>query len=298
MITLRAGALRVAGVVAAVLASVVVAAPVAHAVPAGVNDWSCRPSAAHPEPVVLVHGLFANADINWGRLGPELVGAGYCTFALTYGVYPNDPLPLSSIGGRAPFEDSAAELAAFVDRVLAATGAAKVSTIGHSEGTLVAAYYEKVLGGNTKVALQVSFAGGFGGSPVLDGPLLHAVLAVLHPGIDPLLNPVCAACGQVVFGSAFLEQLRAGGVAAPGVRYTNIVTRYDELVLPYTNGTFDSPQATNITVQDGCEVDLADHISIVTDLRAIDHALNALDPEHPRPVRCAVVLPAIGKIGP
>lgn len=292
MITLRRGV----GVVLAVLLSTVLVAPTAQAVPPGVNDWSCRPSAAHPEPVVLVHGLFANADINWGRLGPELVGAGYCTFALTYGVYPNDPPPLSSIGGRAPLENSAAELAAFVDRVRAATGAAKVSTIGHSEGTLVAAYYEKILGGNAAVGRQVSFAGGFGGSPVLGAPLIKALLAVLHPGIDPLLNPVCAACGQVVFGSEFLEKLQAGGVAAPGVQYTNIVTRYDEVVLPYTNGTFESPQATNVVVQDGCEVDLADHISIITDPRAIDYALNALDPEHPRPVRCAVVLPVIGKV--
>src|SRR2546429_9145289 len=33
--------------------------------PPGSNIWSCRPSAADPRPVVLVHGLFANKTDNW-----------------------------------------------------------------------------------------------------------------------------------------------------------------------------------------------------------------------------------------
>src|SRR5690242_708524 len=54
--------------------------------PPGANVWSCRPSAAHPEPVVLVHGLGADMSENWSYISPLLAAQGYCVFALTYGV--------------------------------------------------------------------------------------------------------------------------------------------------------------------------------------------------------------------
>ena len=87
-----------------------------HEAAPGANDWNCRPSAAHPEPVVLAHGLFGNANTNWQTYSPLLANEGYCVYALTYGTLPNATLPLNLFGGLTTIESSAAELAAFVDR--------------------------------------------------------------------------------------------------------------------------------------------------------------------------------------
>src|SRR5690349_6385822 len=80
------------------------AAELAHpyAAPPGANNWSCHPSAAHPNPVVLVHGASANMTENWQMLSPLLANHGYCVFALTYGVPAGTPFPVDQIGGRNP----------------------------------------------------------------------------------------------------------------------------------------------------------------------------------------------------
>src|SRR5690242_20223928 len=46
--------------------------------PPGANDFSCQPSAAHPNPVVLVHGLGATMGENWATYAPLLANHGYC----------------------------------------------------------------------------------------------------------------------------------------------------------------------------------------------------------------------------
>src|SRR6516162_2116323 len=53
--------------------------------PPGADNFGCKPSAAHPEPVILVHGTFANQDDNWQAASPLLASHGYCVFTFNYG---------------------------------------------------------------------------------------------------------------------------------------------------------------------------------------------------------------------
>src|SRR5207237_15324 len=117
----------------------------------GFNDWSCRPSAAHPEPVVLLHGLGGNGPGNFSALGPYLASAGFCVYAPTYG----ETIPGVPVGGITPIPQSAAEIAAFIGRVLAATGAAKVDLAGHSEGGFQALYGPKFVPGEAATVARV-----------------------------------------------------------------------------------------------------------------------------------------------
>lgn len=261
----------------------------------GSNDWSCRPSDAHPEPVVLVHGTGGARQTNWAVYAPLLANEGYCVYSLTYGNFPDLPWPLDAIGGMTPIDTGTAQIAAFVDRVLASTGAAKVDLVGHSQGTVQANNYVKFFGGADKVAKIVSLAppwqGTYGNDQISAGRFLRSL------GVDDAVAagfPVCQACPEMLQGSKFIDRMRAGGVYVPGIEYTNIVTRYDELVVPYTSGLESGPDTTNIVVQDGCEQDYSDHVAVAGSARAAGFVLNALDSDHPREVPCRFVAPVAG----
>ncbi len=250
------GTRAISRIVAAVLlgAGALAAAPAQAAPPAlpaaGANDWSCKPTSAHPSPVVIVHGTFGDSKSLLDRLSWRMHTAGYCVFALDYGNRATGPI-----------EGSAAQLKDFVTRVLTATGAAKVSMVGHSQGGMMPRYYIKFLGGASKVDDLIGLAPSNHGT---SNPLL------LTPGLGYL----CPSCLQQKTGSAFLRQLNAGDETPGAVSYTNIVTRYDEVVLPYTSGNLAG--ATNITLQAKCPFALSGHVLIPMDGPAIRLVLNAL----------------------
>src|SRR4051812_44414441 len=260
--------------------------------PPGANNWSCHPSAAHPRPVVLVHGLFANMTDNWQTMSPLLANHGYCVFALTYGETSAPPVPGADFGGLTTMEASAGQLSAFVDRVLATTGAHKVDIVGHSEGATMPDYYIEYLGGAAKVARYVGVSG------VKHGTTLHGVgtlateVEALFPGAPAALTSSCAACDEFLVGSDYINKIEARAPAR-GVIYTNIATRYDELVSPAPTASFlAGPNVTNITVQEHCALDFSDHLSIISSPITGRYILNALDPAHTRPPICTLVLPA------
>jgi triacylglycerol esterase/lipase EstA (alpha/beta hydrolase family) len=249
----------------------------------GWNDYSCKPSAAHPRPVVLVHGTFANSVDNWLGLAPYLVNRGYCVYSLDYGQLPGVPF----FHGLGPIDRSAEQLDDFVDEVLDATGAAEVDLVGHSQGGMMPRYYLKFLGGAAEVNALVGIA------PSNHGTTLNGLTRLLDhfPGAEDLLSTATPALVDQVAGSAFLTKLNAGGDTVPGVRYTVIATRYDEVVTPYRTQFLDGPNVRNVVVQDLCALDLSEHAAIgLLDRIAFHEVTNALDPARATPTTCLSVI--------
>ena len=220
--------------------------------PPGANDFTCRPSAEHPAPVVLVHGTFESATDNWSTVSPQLKAAGYCVFALEYGNRGTGDIPTS-----------AGQLARFVDAVLGATGANKVSLVGHSQGGMMPRWYIKFLGGATNVDDLVGLA-----------PSNHGTT---NPGAFVTGETFCEACDQQRAGSAFLQELNAGDETPGRVSYTVVETRYDEIVTPFTSAFLAGGDNTaNILLQDACPNEVIDHHLIPYSALAIRWTLQAL----------------------
>jgi triacylglycerol esterase/lipase EstA (alpha/beta hydrolase family) len=265
--------------------------------PPGANDWDCRPTAEHPNPVVLVHGTMENMNDIWRGASPLLANNGYCVFAFNHGGSSATD-PIQGVGHMA---DSAATLAVFVDRVRAATGAAKVDIVGHSQGGgPVPRYYLKNFPGAAGKVDKLIGINPSNHGTTLDGLTeLGRTLHLLDPA-NGLLDDVYPALVEQQIGSAFNRALDAGGDTVPGVDYTVIVSRYDEVITPYTNGYLTAgpgASVTNIQVQNTCGKDATDHLEAPYDPITLTHVLNALDPAHAHTVRCQEVLPLTGPVG-
>ncbi|HCU50326.1 MAG TPA: lipase [Micromonosporaceae bacterium] len=245
---------------AGVLSSPAQAAPAQpEALVAAIEDWDCRVTVANPYPVVLVHGTGGNAQ-TWAPFVPELRRAGHCVFAPNYG---ESGFGLLGIYATAPVRESARQLADYVDKVLAETGAEKVSIIGHSQGGMMPRYYLRFLGGAAKVNELIGLA-----------PSNHGT----ENPFAPIISRLCPACADQIAGSPFMLELNADRDVEPGVDYTVLSTRLDEVVTPQASQFLKGPanRVTNITIQDACPLNLAEHASILIDPVAWQWTLHAL----------------------
>ncbi|WP_328601713.1 esterase/lipase family protein [Nocardia terrae] len=154
---------------------------------------------------MLVHGTWAGAFGAYSYMGPELAKAGYCVFTFNYGRadVAGAGLVQPGTGATGYIEDSAAQLAALVDRVLATTGAAQVDTIGHSQGGVVIRQYLK-----------------FNGGADTSNPADHKVAHVITYGATDHGTSLGHAGIQQLVGSPVLTRLNDGGDTVPGVDYT------------------------------------------------------------------------------
>ncbi|WP_020664739.1 esterase/lipase family protein [Amycolatopsis benzoatilytica] len=280
--------LRIA-LAAAALLTAALAAPASAAPSGGVNDSSCRPSTAHPRPVVFLHGLGATSYEDLNFLQDHVAAQGYCTFSRTYGAYPQFPV----VGGLRPIADSATEIKQFVTEVLDETGAAQVDLVGHSEGGFQSLYVTKTQGIADRIGSVVAIA------PPTHGTTFAGLtkLAYLLGGAErdavgkALTAFGCPACDNLITDGSAVQTLTNGPVAQPGVHYTVITSQFDELVTPTETAFVREPGVTNEYVQDTCPFDPVGHIGEAYDLNVWHLVTNALDPAHAAKFPCGAGSP-------
>lgn len=263
--------------------------------PPGANDWHCAPTSAHPDPVVLVHGTWGNQN-NWDVLAPELKSRGYCVFSLNYG------RDVSSMRGAEPgvygtgdIRESARQLASFIEKVCAATGSEHVDLVAHSQGGVVARQYMRFDGGvdradprrNVVRKLVTIGATNHGTTFKEVGFLASSSSGPIAGAVSRVLG---VAAAQQVIGSSFLAHLNAGGDTDPGVDYTVIASRVDDITTP-PESTFlrAGPHAVvdNVWVQAVCANDTAEHSALPESPTVIRIVQRALDPAYSAVSPCA-----------
>ena len=243
--------------------------------PPEAND-DCRPGQDRT-PVVLVHGTFSNRG-QFNKFSPQLEASGHCVFALNYGCSG----PTFSCG-RGPIERSARQLRDFVNgKVLPQSRSGKVSILGHSQGGLMPRFYIKFLGGRTKVKDMVSISASNHGT---DNPLAP-------------FSRECPAClQQSPYMNDFTKRINNPDETIGAIDYTQIQTRFDDVVFPYFsafladdpatnyNGPrtrrLNGPRTANVCLQDRFVANTDDHLSITFSDQALAVIREALDRDGP-----------------
>lgn len=211
-------------------------------------------------PVIIVPGVLVGPldEFIYYPLRDRLRRAGFDTVVFTKPYYGVDGVHVN-----------AERLEALVDNVRARTGSAKVDLVGHSQGGLVTRDYIKYLGGADTVDLAIIIASPNRGTRVVD------LVSLLGFGnCFGLLG-----CQEMATYSGYLETLNTGDTTIGDVRYTTIVTRYDELAVPYTTGFLpeEDGNVSNIDVQSQCPELRVEHLFIIFSAAVADGITDALD---------------------
>ncbi|MCP9622740.1 alpha/beta hydrolase [Nocardia otitidiscaviarum] len=216
----------------------------------------CAPSAEHPYPVVVLPGgdgtVHETAD-QWATIVDALNAAGYCTLLFQGGV-------VNETRWAGDIPSGARQLADFITEVRETTGAERVDIVAHSAGTVVANYFLKVLGGAPRVAHAVLLTPeargcdgrgslrqlGIDNLPVAPVEILRA-LPILAPALAPSMgNALQLSPLSDVYHAVF-----DGPIAQPGVEYSVLSTRNDEVATPATVCTvIDEPGVTMAFYED------------------------------------------------
>lgn len=170
------------------------------ALPAQASSSSTFNSTSNP--VLFVHGYTGDAS-NWNTMADRFRTDGW----------PSSYLDQWSYDWHQSNPTTAQHLSTEVDRLLAATGAAKVDIVSHSMGGLSSRYYLKNLGGTSKVDAWVS----------LGGP---------NHGTDSANSCFDTSCTEMRIGSNFLAALNSGDETPGSPRYATWWSPCDTVISP------------------------------------------------------------------
>ncbi len=166
--------------------------------------------------MVLVPGAVGQDVLYWNVSQYFLERAGHPTYTLTF--------PRLSFGDH---RMSARLLEEKVDEVLVSEDVDRVHVVSHSMGGLVTRYYARFLGGSEHLDHLVCL-----GTP-------HQGTYAAYAGL-PLKG-----ARMVRPGSPFLEALNDQGDGSTAVPITNIVSRFDSVVLPWDHALLQGENVTN-----------------------------------------------------
>jgi hypothetical protein len=253
------------------------------------NDFDCR-STVHPNPVIMLHGLSANREVDLNTLSHNMTDAGWCVFSKTYGAHDRAPW----IGGLRAMRDTAGEIADFVFEVQSKTGAAKVDLVGHSEGGVMALYVPLTQDGVAEVVEHTVALG-----PAVHGAQYFGFTDLFYIGGDVTRNLAalaleilgCAACDDMATGGAVYDDFKsADKIVQPGNKATIIMSTSDTLVAPETSEV-NEEGVRNVIVQDTCPQDTVGHAGLAWDKSVWGLIYNALEEQYDREFACDKGLP-------
>ncbi|KAI1759849.1 alpha/beta-hydrolase [Hypoxylon sp. FL1150] len=237
------------------------------------NDFNCK---SERNPVVLLHGLSADRDVDLNELQWELNKRGYCTFSITYGAW--DLVPW--IGGLRNMTDSAKDIADFIREVKDKTGAAKVDIVGHSEGGVQAIYVPMTQDGISDIVERlVALGPAIHGAQYLGFTDLWYIGGEVTRSIAKLVQNLvgCPACDDMMTGGVvYWDFKNADKIVQSGNNATIIMSTSDVLVKPEVS-RIDEPGVNNVIVQDTCPDDTVGHAGLMWDKSVWRLVVNALE---------------------
>jgi len=197
-------------------------------------------SKSRPWPVILLHGTGQVKGI-WETLGGQLREDGWAVFAPDFGHRATDPI-----------NQSIDMLVPYIKAVLHATDAKHAVIVGHSQGGLIATLLSLRI--SKYIKHVVCLAAPNHGTNL--GGIASSITKI--PGTKSLMSNFV----QSYWGVSGLEQLTGSkmvlnsnshDILGPGVTYTCIATKYDQLISPPQSCFLDdgdTGMVTNLYVQD------------------------------------------------